>query len=142
MLACLPSDTTSPLVAPECMLKATWPWNYGDVFWGEDNCLYEAERTKIKNQCAEPIPPNDAKVVVDNPYYVGPPRQPEQSVPPPQPSQPPSPPPQTPGKPNNPYPFCQGVDLSTLKCDLEHCCEGLIQCPDWCIDNCGGTCRG
>jgi len=129
VLACLPSDTTSPMVAPQCTLNATWPRGYGDIIWGEDNCLYEAGRTIIDDQCAEAIVPGDVSVVVKNPYYT-PPQQPDPSPQPDPASQP------DPAAQPDPFPACKSVDLSQLSCNKD-CC-GFIPCPDWCNANCGG----
>lgn len=120
VFACLPSDSTHPTVVPGCQLNATWPRGFGDVIWGEDNCLYDAGgKDKINNQCAQPIDPSQIGDV-NNPYY-NPPQSPSQ------------PPPTT----TNPFPACTGVDLSKLTC-AANCC-GFIDCPDWCNVNCGGA---
>jgi hypothetical protein len=129
VFACLPSDSTSPLVSPQCKLNATWPRGYGDIIWGEDNCLYEAGRTKIEDQCAETIVPTDAAVLVNNPYYV----PPQQPPPQPQPSTVPQP---GPAQPPNPYPLCNPDDIPGLNCDVD--CYGYIRCPAWCYAMCGG----
>ena len=35
----------SPMVTPGCVLIAQFPSNYGDVFYGADDCLYDSTGT-------------------------------------------------------------------------------------------------
>jgi hypothetical protein len=30
-------------VIPGCALQAFWPYNYGDIYFGADNCLYDSD---------------------------------------------------------------------------------------------------
>ncbi|KAJ2978787.1 hypothetical protein NQ176_g3624 [Zarea fungicola] len=41
----------APQLPPGCQLNARWPRNYGQVFFGADNCLYDASGSRIDNQC-------------------------------------------------------------------------------------------
>ena|SRR5436190_6017779 len=85
-------DTTDKNVIPGCQLVATWPRNYGDIFFGADNCLYDAGGTSL-NQCCS----SSTITSVANPYYK------PGSSPPPQGG------------------FCSGVDTSKLSC-VKDCC--------------------
>ncbi|GLB42675.1 hypothetical protein LshimejAT787_1201240 [Lyophyllum shimeji] len=38
-------------VLPGCRLNARWPVAYGDIFYGADNCLYDAKGQNINGQC-------------------------------------------------------------------------------------------
>ena len=117
------------MVFPGCQLNATWPRNFGDVVWGSDNCLYEADGTTlIRDQCAQPVEEGDVGEM-PNPYYSEPvitttSEAPADSDPTPDPV------------PVNPFPVCDGVDIPSLTCNKD-CC-GWVPCPDWCIANCGG----
>ncbi|KAJ7430416.1 hypothetical protein B0H11DRAFT_2381973 [Mycena galericulata] len=36
---------------PGCQLNAQWNPNFGDIFFGDDNCLYDATGANIDGQC-------------------------------------------------------------------------------------------
>lgn len=36
-------DTTNKYVTANCILIASWPSYYGDVYFGADNCLYDTQ---------------------------------------------------------------------------------------------------
>ncbi|CAO3651621.1 unnamed protein product [Cunninghamella echinulata] len=38
---------------PGCVLKAHWPENYGDIYYGANDCLYTAKGGMIDGQCCE-----------------------------------------------------------------------------------------
>ncbi|CAO3640841.1 unnamed protein product [Cunninghamella echinulata] len=38
---------------PQCVLNARWPSNYGDVYFGDNNCLYDASGAMINGQCCQ-----------------------------------------------------------------------------------------
>ncbi|KAL4889573.1 hypothetical protein BDV59DRAFT_205096 [Aspergillus ambiguus] len=66
-----PSLKGSPTVTPGCMLSAVWNSTYKDVFFGEDNCLYDAGGNPImtmgdKECCTSENVPDGLKV--ENPY--------------------------------------------------------------------------
>lgn len=39
------------MFAPGCQLNACRPRNYGQVFFGEDNCLHDASGNRVENEC-------------------------------------------------------------------------------------------
>ncbi|KAJ7470981.1 hypothetical protein FB451DRAFT_1399734 [Mycena latifolia] len=45
------SGNKSPEAVPGCKLNAAWPSYYGNVFFGADNCLYDADSQNIDGQC-------------------------------------------------------------------------------------------
>ncbi|KAF7547422.1 hypothetical protein G7Z17_g7743 [Cylindrodendrum hubeiense] len=50
-----------------CQLQARWPANYGDVYYGEDGCLYDSQNNKIFDQCCSPPDINNSGPAT-NPY--------------------------------------------------------------------------
>ncbi|KAL9563853.1 hypothetical protein ACKAV7_012025 [Fusarium commune] len=52
---------------PTCQLQARWPANYGDIYFGEDGCLYDSQSNKIYNQCCSPPDSNNSGPTT-NPY--------------------------------------------------------------------------
>ncbi|KAL6405177.1 glycoside hydrolase family 18 protein [Ilyonectria robusta] len=50
-----------------CQLQARWPANYGDVYFGEDGCLYDSESNKIFDQCCS-TPDVNNNGPATNPY--------------------------------------------------------------------------
>ncbi|XP_055330794.1 uncharacterized protein LOC129583105 [Paramacrobiotus metropolitanus] len=36
-----------------CKKEFHWPSNYGEVFYGADNCLYDAKSNRIDGQCCD-----------------------------------------------------------------------------------------
>ncbi|KAL5338622.1 hypothetical protein BJX70DRAFT_398567 [Aspergillus crustosus] len=52
---------------PGCKLEATWPSSYADIYFGEDNSLYDGSGNKINDQTCSDSPGDDEKVT--NPYY-------------------------------------------------------------------------
>ncbi|KAH8804370.1 hypothetical protein F5884DRAFT_753978 [Xylogone sp. PMI_703] len=61
------SDHSSQYVDPGCQLLASWPSNYGDIFFGADNCLYDAQGNNIDGQCC--VSGTGGSNIVLNPYY-------------------------------------------------------------------------
>lgn len=66
------SNTAEPTVSPKCKLSASWPKSYGDIYYGEDNCLYDSESQQIKYKgnaqcCSE----SEGLEGVSNPYVAG-----------------------------------------------------------------------
>lgn len=47
------SQWYAPMLPPGCQLNARWPRNYGQVFFGADNCLYDASSNRIDGQCCD-----------------------------------------------------------------------------------------
>jgi hypothetical protein len=62
------SDPFSPKQSAKCELQASWPANYGDVYFGADGCLYDSESNKISNQCCTTPDINRSGPTV-NPYF-------------------------------------------------------------------------
>ncbi|KAI5460660.1 hypothetical protein BGZ63DRAFT_405123 [Mariannaea sp. PMI_226] len=61
-----PGDNTADyLVSPGCELQAELPSDYGDVYFGEDNCLYDSSGNQINGQCCQ----NQGTTQVKNPYF-------------------------------------------------------------------------
>ncbi|CAL5868266.1 uncharacterized protein PFLUO_LOCUS2490 [Penicillium psychrofluorescens] len=58
-------DKTDFNVVPGCKLDAVWPRNYGDIYFGADNCLYDSTGAKIFDQCCTESTTDS----VSNPYY-------------------------------------------------------------------------
>ncbi|KAJ5613080.1 hypothetical protein N7510_006274 [Penicillium lagena] len=58
-------DKTDYNVVPGCKLEAVWPRNYGDIYFGADNCLYDSTGAKIFDQCCTESTTDS----VPNPYY-------------------------------------------------------------------------
>ncbi|KAJ5826170.1 hypothetical protein N7474_003308 [Penicillium riverlandense] len=58
-------DKTDYKVVPGCKLDAVWPRNYGDIYFGNDNCLYDSTGAKIFDQCCDESTTDS----VSNPYY-------------------------------------------------------------------------
>jgi hypothetical protein len=52
-------------VIPGCELNATWPRNYDDIFFGQDNCLYDSNSKSIDGQCCTA----NTTTSVANPYF-------------------------------------------------------------------------
>ncbi|KAM5383716.1 hypothetical protein ACJZ2D_001705 [Fusarium nematophilum] len=50
-----------------CQLQARWPANYGDIYFGEDGCLYDSQSNKIFDQCCSPPDVNNSGPTT-NPY--------------------------------------------------------------------------
>jgi len=45
-------DTRDELVVPGCFKSLNWPSEYGDVYWGADDCLYDSQGQQINGgQC-------------------------------------------------------------------------------------------
>jgi hypothetical protein len=63
-----PSDPYSPQQSAKCELQALWPAYYGDVFYGENGCLYDSDDNIIFNQCCSAPDINHSGPTV-NPYY-------------------------------------------------------------------------
>lgn len=42
------SSNTAELSSPSCELDAIWPTNYGDIYFGADDCLYDAQGKEKK----------------------------------------------------------------------------------------------
>jgi hypothetical protein len=40
------NDHTDTEVTPGCVLDAVWPYNYADIYFGQDNCLYDGSGKK------------------------------------------------------------------------------------------------
>ncbi|KAE8381852.1 hypothetical protein BDV26DRAFT_289058 [Aspergillus bertholletiae] len=53
-------------VKPGCSLEASWPGNYGDIYFGADNCLYDSNGSNINGQCCKS---SGDLPEVRNPYY-------------------------------------------------------------------------
>ncbi|KAF2494892.1 hypothetical protein BU16DRAFT_618860 [Lophium mytilinum] len=61
------TDVFSENVTPGCLLSARWPANYGDVYFGDDNCLHDSSGAVIYNQCCA-AGAEAAAASVANPY--------------------------------------------------------------------------
>ncbi|KAL5335491.1 hypothetical protein BJX70DRAFT_401486 [Aspergillus crustosus] len=59
------SNTGDQDVKPGCKLDAHWPYNYNDIYLGDDSCLWDSDTNNIDSQCCTEQP--DEKV--PNPYY-------------------------------------------------------------------------
>ncbi|KAI9853989.1 MAG: hypothetical protein M1813_001598 [Trichoglossum hirsutum] len=57
-------DTVADNVTPGCELSARWPSNYGDVYFGEDNCLYDSGGNRIYDECCK----GSTSASIQNPY--------------------------------------------------------------------------
>jgi len=57
--------TTDQKVVPGCKILVEWPRSYADIFFGQDNCLYDSSGRSIYGQCCT------AKItaLVANPYF-------------------------------------------------------------------------
>ncbi|KAI5457676.1 SGNH hydrolase-type esterase domain-containing protein [Mariannaea sp. PMI_226] len=60
-----PDNTVDYMVTPGCQLEAKFPINYGDIYFGEDNCLYDASNNQINGQCCQAPATKQFK----NPYF-------------------------------------------------------------------------
>lgn len=49
-----PDDHFHQKVSPGCKLVASWPNSYGDIFYGADDCLYDANGSSLNQCCSEP----------------------------------------------------------------------------------------
>ncbi|KAI5461766.1 SGNH hydrolase-type esterase domain-containing protein [Mariannaea sp. PMI_226] len=58
-------NTVDYMVTPGCELHADIPANYGDMYFGEDNCLYDSGGNKVLDQCCQ----NQGTTQVLNPYF-------------------------------------------------------------------------
>ncbi|TPX17838.1 uncharacterized protein E0L32_002939 [Thyridium curvatum] len=47
-----------------CILNAEWPADYGDIYYGADNCLYDGTAQNIGGQCC-----TTGQEYVVNPYH-------------------------------------------------------------------------
>lgn len=63
-------DNGQDRVTPGCYKELSWPSYYGDIYWGADNCLYDAKAQKIDGgQCCDDVDPTVMQWnVIDNPY--------------------------------------------------------------------------
>lgn len=57
-------DSSQYKVQAGCKLSAVWPHNYGDIYFGADNCLYDSQGNRIFGQCCE-----TNHDMVTNPYW-------------------------------------------------------------------------
>ena len=96
-------------VVPGCELIASWPRGYHDIYFGQDNCLYDSGNNRIDGQCCT----SKTITSVANPYFK-----------------------QAPSSSSYLFPQCT-VDVSSLSC-AKNCC-GFLPCPAWCVTNCGGV---
>ncbi|KAF4467818.1 hypothetical protein FALBO_5308 [Fusarium albosuccineum] len=55
-----------------CQLQARWPADYGDIYFGEDGCLYDSGSNKIFDQCCS-TPDVNNNGPTTNPYCPPPP---------------------------------------------------------------------
>lgn len=67
------SNTAEPTVSPTCKLSAFWPKSYGDIYYGEDNCLYDSESQQITDPSgnAQCCTDSEGLPAVSNPYVAG-----------------------------------------------------------------------
>ena len=63
---------------PTCQLNAQWPSSYGDVYFGADGCLYDAQRNKINIPCCS-TPDSTHSGLTTNPYCGPAPPSPSQT---------------------------------------------------------------
>ncbi|KAG5638005.1 hypothetical protein H0H81_002273 [Sphagnurus paluster] len=61
------SGNRLPTQTPGCRLDAVWPPSFNDVYFGQDNCLYDAGGQNINGQCCAPGTGGGNQVT--NPYY-------------------------------------------------------------------------
>ncbi|KAN0087197.1 hypothetical protein V8E54_000885 [Elaphomyces granulatus] len=103
-------DTTDVNVVPGCELIASWPRDYHDIYFGQDNsnCLYDSGNNRINDQCCT----SKTTTSVANPYF----KQAPSST----------------SNPSNP----QCTSFAGWSC-LKNCI-GWTPCPGWCDVNCGG----
>ncbi|KAE8140184.1 hypothetical protein BDV38DRAFT_280181 [Aspergillus pseudotamarii] len=47
-------SSNKEMVKPGCKLHANWESSYGDIYFGEDNCLYDSKGQNINGQCCKP----------------------------------------------------------------------------------------
>ncbi|KAG6825126.1 hypothetical protein H0H92_004618 [Tricholoma furcatifolium] len=62
-------DSADQYVTAGCRLDATWPSDYGDIYFGADNCLYDSHGQNIGGQCCD-VRTGGSQLVL-NPYYRG-----------------------------------------------------------------------
>jgi hypothetical protein len=62
------NDNTIGYVTAGCELSANWPANYGDIYFGADNCLYDSSGKQIFSECCKG--PTTKKAL--NPYAPAP----------------------------------------------------------------------
>ncbi|KAH8804368.1 hypothetical protein F5884DRAFT_406045 [Xylogone sp. PMI_703] len=60
-------ERTNQVANPGCQMYASWPTNYVDIYFGTDNCLYDAGGNQINGQCCQAGTGNGVQVL--NPYY-------------------------------------------------------------------------
>ncbi|KAI9768497.1 MAG: hypothetical protein M1840_004907 [Geoglossum simile] len=58
------NDKFGTSATPGCELNARWPSNYGDIYFGEDRCLYDGSGSRIWDQCCT----SSSSTSVQNPY--------------------------------------------------------------------------
>ncbi|KAJ3481226.1 hypothetical protein NLG97_g7875 [Lecanicillium saksenae] len=61
-----PGDTKPDVAVPGCLATFSWPSNYGDIYFGADNCLYDSNGQNINTQCCVS---GDGKYQ-SNPYHL------------------------------------------------------------------------
>ena len=59
-------NTTDQTAIPACELLAAWPHSYADIYFGQDNCLYDSGGQSIYDQCCTAI---IGTTSVANPYF-------------------------------------------------------------------------
>jgi hypothetical protein len=59
------NNTEYQNIIPGCQLFAAWPHSYGDIYFGEDNCLYDSSGNSIDGQCCTAA----TTASVANPYF-------------------------------------------------------------------------
>ncbi|KGO49181.1 hypothetical protein PEXP_012300 [Penicillium expansum] len=67
-------NTAEFSVKATCKITFSWPKSYGDIYYGEDNCMYDGESQAIPDADGKPvccIKDNNLTDMVTNPYVVG-----------------------------------------------------------------------
>lgn len=67
------SNTADTTVKPGCKLTATWSKSFQDIYYGEDNCLYDGDSQSLKGEDGNPLccEEQDIDEEIANPYLVG-----------------------------------------------------------------------
>ncbi|KAL5333785.1 SGNH hydrolase-type esterase domain-containing protein [Aspergillus crustosus] len=69
IIARFPGDSSNMDVIPDCKITVSWPKDFGDVYWGEGDCLRDSEGSVIWGQCCSDNTKNTENY--HNPYYKG-----------------------------------------------------------------------
>ncbi|KAJ5375563.1 hypothetical protein N7517_007569 [Penicillium concentricum] len=67
-------NTSEPTVKATCKITFSWPKSWADIYYGEDNCMYNGNSEAIKDSDGNPVCCKEDQTLTDqvtNPYLLG-----------------------------------------------------------------------